>query len=118
MTPEQEFTLTHLGIERWVVRTWPLQANTLPAPLFWVVHDEPTLEGSALRLLQNILRCFDVTRDQVQIISAHQQPVLPTQVPVYRVSLQHLLTHPADKKQAYRDVLQVKQGLLACGHLV
>jgi hypothetical protein len=117
MTPEQEFTLAHLGIERWVTRSWPLQASAAPVPLLWIQHDAGLLEGKPLRLLQNIVRCMALSPDQVGLLSAVEQP-LHSRSLLYRVSLQRLLTHPSEKKQVYQDLLQVKQRLLACGHLV
>jgi DNA polymerase III psi subunit len=137
MTSEQEFTLTHLGIERWVTRTWPLSASVAPSCRLWVVHDAEPHESKALNLLANLLRSMrfpphtiriksreeltidSLDRPQVVLWLGAPRPALSSEIKtVFSLSLHHLLAHPADKKQAYLDLLQVKQWLLPCDQLV
>ncbi len=132
ITPTQAFTLTHLGIERWVIRNWPLQAHSHPV---WVVHEEASLPVKAARLLANLLHCINLQSAHVRVLSRTAfdawspnglnmpQVILAlgcelNQLPgdiqtVGSFSLQHLLAHPQDKKQAYLDLMQIKHALRA-----
>ena len=137
LTPEQTFTLTHLGIERWAIRTWPMQSPEVMPPQLWVVHEISTLDDKAMRLLVNLLRSVQLEPKQVRVISKHEMSTDSEDMPqvllllgvsglvlkseiktVSSFSLSHLLMNPADKKQAFIDLLQVKQWLLPCDQLV
>ena len=124
MTPLQQYVLTHLGIERWVMRT-----SSFIHPLC-VVHDLPVLEGKAANLLRHLLQSIQLTTEQVQVLSREEYtkkhpagsamvtfvlgaPLVFTGPGLCSFSLMHLLSHPADKKQAYVHLLAVKQLLPA-----
>ncbi len=130
LTQEQAVTLFHLGIERWVVRPWPLQAKAVP---LWIVHEGAALSGKALRLLTNMMRSIQLSPTQIRVLATEElafllpsvevprailtlgkvtHPLPVTELTVNSVGLSYLLAHPADKKSVYLDLLRIQHLLL------
>ncbi len=133
------YYLHHMGIERWVLRPPRVQIKKANHDSLMVIcnNQHGFFEGRAgvlfSRMLQSIgllpeqvylttdgellneeiarvkpraiLRCISLREGEVDV---QNTPVVTSYHPA------HLLQYPADKKQAYRDLLRVQQLLTPC----